>query len=92
MNDLATFIVINVDRDKKIPRELVETLKRNGWMMVKENSIFVLAWEKILAENGQNARALLTRIEDVRMTLRQLRVKYEIRTLKAQDTPEELGA
>lgn len=92
MNDLATFIVINLDRDKNIPKELVEALRRNGWMMVKENSIFVLAWEKILAENGQDARALLTRIEDVRITLRQLRVRYEIRTLKAQDTPEELGA
>jgi hypothetical protein len=87
MKDLATFIVINMKDNIKIPSDLVEALKTNGWMMVKENSIFVLPWEKILTENGKDVGELMERIEDVRMTLRKLRLDYSISTMGKNQMP-----
>jgi hypothetical protein len=87
MNDLSTFIVINMENKAKIPVDLVEVLKRNGWLMVRKNSIFVLPWERILNGNGKDVRELMTRIEDVRMTLRRLRLKYSIRTMGSDEVP-----
>jgi hypothetical protein len=87
MNDLATFIVINMDQKSKIPVDLVEALKKNGWMMVRENSIFVLPWERILEQNGKDVSELMMRIEDVRLTLRKLSMKYSIRTMGSDQLP-----
>lgn len=87
MNDLATFIVINIDESTKIPSDLVEALKKNGWMMVRKDSIFVLPWEKILHENGKNVPELMKRVEDVRLTLRRLRMRYSIKTMGADQVP-----
>lgn len=87
MNDLATFIVINMEDNTKIPVDLVDALKKNGWLMVRKNSIFVLPWERILEGNGKDVRELMTRIEDVRLTLRKLRMKYSIRTMGADQVP-----
>lgn len=87
MNDLATFIVINMKQNVKIPVDLMEVLKANGWMMVRENSIFVLPWEKILSQNGKNVAELMEKIEHVRMTLRKLRLDYSIRTMGADEVP-----
>ncbi|MFQ5884493.1 MAG: hypothetical protein ACE5IO_05270 [Thermoplasmata archaeon] len=81
MNDLATFIIVNMDGGRDIPKELMKVLKENGWMMVKEDSIFALPWEKILKENNTDAQDLLARIENVRSILRKLRVDYKIRTV-----------
>ncbi len=87
MNDLATFIVINMKDNVKIPADLVQALKANGWMMVKENSIFVLPWEKTLAENGKDVGELMERIEYVRMTLRKLGLDYSISTMGKNQMP-----
>ena len=87
MNDLATFIVINMKQNAKVPADLMEVLKANGWMMVRENSIFVLPWEKILDQNGKNVAELMERIEFVRMTLRNLRLDYSITTMGADQVP-----
>lgn len=81
MNDLATFIIVNLDGGREIPEELMKVLKENGWMMIKEDSIFALPWEKILKENNTDAQDLLARIENVRLTLRTLKVEYKIRTV-----------
>ena len=87
MNDLATFVVINMKDNVKIPSDLVDALKANGWMMVKENSIFALPWEKILAENGKDVGELMERIEYVRMTLRKLKLDYTISTMGKNQVP-----
>ncbi|UCD93155.1 MAG: hypothetical protein JSV43_04440 [Methanobacteriota archaeon] len=82
MNDLSTFIIVNLDGGRTIPEELMKVLKENGWMMVKKDSIFALPWEKILKENNTNAEDLFARIENVRATLKKLRVDYKIRTME----------
>ena len=87
MNDLATFIVINMDQNAKIPEDLVEVLKKHGWMMVRENSIFVLPWERILEANGKDVGELMARIENVRLTLRKLGLDYDIRTMGSDQIP-----
>jgi hypothetical protein len=87
MNDLATFIVINVDQNTKIPVDLVDVLKKHGWMMVRKNSIFVLPWQRILEANGKDVSELMARIEDVRITLRRLGMDYDIRTMGADQVP-----
>ncbi len=81
MNELATFVVINVDQDTKIPEDLVSALKKNGWMMVRKNSIFVLPWEKTLEQNGKDVKKLVSCVENVRLTLRKLGMRYKIRTM-----------
>lgn len=86
MNDLATFVIINLDGGKKMPEELLKTLEENGWMMVKDGCIFALPWDKILRENNTNAQDLLTRIENVRVTLKRLGVEYKIRTMLEEDS------
>ncbi|MEE9115938.1 MAG: hypothetical protein V3U09_03475 [Thermoplasmata archaeon] len=87
MNDLATFIVINMDQNAKIPLDLVEVLKKHGWMMVRKNSIFVLPWQRILDANGKDVSELMARIENVRLTLRKLRMDYDIRTMGSDQIP-----
>ncbi len=87
MKDLATFIVINMKENAKIPADLVETLKKNGWLMIRDNSTFVLLWEKVLEKNGKDAGELMGRIEDVRVMLRRLNLRYKIRTMGADQTP-----
>lgn len=87
MNDLATFIVINTEETKELPEDVMEVLKRNGWMVVKEGTIFVLPWQKILEENGGDPRELLTRVEDVRLTLKKLKVSFSIRTMGKDKMP-----
>ena len=87
MKDLATFIVINMKENAKIPADLVEALKKNGWLMVRNNSTFVLLWESILEKNGKNVGELMGRVEDVRVMLRRLNMKYKIRTKGADQTP-----
>lgn len=87
MNDLATFIVINLDQNAKIPVDLVEVLKKHGWMMVRKNSLFVLPWQRILEANGKDVSELMARIEEVRLTLRRLGMKYDIRTMGSDHIP-----
>ncbi|MFQ6059893.1 MAG: hypothetical protein ACE5KV_01165 [Thermoplasmata archaeon] len=90
MKDLATFIVVNLDQNEEVPDELMRVLKKNGWMVVREHSIFVLPWERIVAEDGEEARELLTRIEEVRTTLRKLKIRYVIKTLGPKDQAKSL--
>jgi len=87
MNDLATFVVINMDQNVKIPEDLVSALKENGWMMVRKDSIFVLPWERILEQNGKDVRKLVSCVENVRVTLRKLGMRYKIRTMGADKLP-----
>ncbi len=87
MNDLATFIVINMDQNAKIPADLMEVLKKHGWMMVRKNSIFVLPWERILKANGKDVSELMARVENVRLTLRKLELDYDIRTMGSDQIP-----
>ena len=87
MSDLATFVVINTDQKQKIPEDLVDVLKKHGWMMVRKDSIFVLPWEKILEQNGKDVSELMMRVEEVRIMLRRLRMDYSIRTMGADQLP-----
>ncbi len=87
MNDLATFVVINVKEKSKLPEELMEALKKNGWMMVRENSIFALPWKNILEMDGSDVPELMKRIENVRVILRKLRLDYRIDTMGANQVP-----
>jgi hypothetical protein len=87
MSDLATFVVINTDQKQSIPEDLVDVLKKHGWMMVREDSIFVLPWERILKQNGKDVSELMMRIEEVRITLRRLRMDYSIKTMGADQVP-----
>jgi hypothetical protein len=87
MSDLATFVVLNTDQKQKIPVDLVDVLKKHGWLMVRKDAIFVLPWEKILEQNGKDVSELMMRIEEVRITLRRLRMDYSIRTMGADQVP-----
>lgn len=87
MNDLATFVVIKTDQKQKIPADLLDVLKKHGWMMVREGSIFALPWERILEQNGKDVSELMMRVEEVRVMLRKLRMNYSISTMGADQVP-----
>jgi hypothetical protein len=87
MNDLATCVIINTDQKQKIPEDLMDLLKKQGWMMVREGSTFVLPWERILEQNGKDVSELMMRIEEVRITLRRFRMDYSIKTMGADQVP-----
>ena len=83
-NKLITFMILK-KVGEKLPDDLKDILKNQGWQVLRPGHIYALFWDQVLVKDTSTTDKLMERVVEVHKIASKLGVKHMFKTVKTSE-------